>query len=60
MVNGLLRQVALAVRPPIESLNQEAVEEDKNRWIRFGDEGLDYALGGGVKRGVLTEIVGER
>jgi DNA repair protein RAD57 len=30
------------------------------KWVGTGDEGLDEALGGGLRTGVLTEISGER
>ena len=30
------------------------------RWVGTGDIGLDEALGGGIRTGVLTEISGER
>jgi RecA/RadA recombinase len=30
------------------------------KWVGTGDVGLDEALGGGLRTGVLTEISGER
>lgn len=35
-------------------------EREGEGWIKTGDEGLDRLLGGGVRIGCVTEIVGER
>lgn len=37
-----------------------ANEREGEGWIKTGDEGLDKLLGGGVRIGCVTEIVGER
>jgi RecA/RadA recombinase len=57
----------------IENENQNEGEEGRNgesstsgsslgmeKWVGTGDVGLDEALGGGLRTGVLTEISGER
>lgn len=36
------------------------VGKGKGKWISTGDEGLDECLGGGLRRGCLYEIAGER
>lgn len=39
---------------------EEMAGKGKGKWISTGDEGLDECLGGGLKRGCLYEIAGER
>lgn len=39
---------------------EEMVGRGKGKWISTGDEGLDECLGGGLRRGCLYEIAGER
>ncbi|OCF44218.1 hypothetical protein I317_01836 [Kwoniella heveanensis CBS 569] len=34
-------------------------ERERGKWISTGDEGMDTALGGGLRRGALYEITGE-
>lgn len=36
------------------------VEDDEDAPLRFGDDVIDGLLGGGIRRGEITEIVGER
>jgi hypothetical protein len=40
--------------------NGYGAEHESESWIRTGDEGLDTLLGGGIRIGCITEIVGER
>lgn len=37
-----------------------SLDKQEEGWIRTGDEGLDMLLGGGLRVGCITEIVGER
>lgn len=39
---------------------EEMAGRGKGKWISTGDEGLDECLGGGLRRGCLYEIAGER
>jgi predicted ATP-dependent serine protease len=38
----------------------DLVERDSRRWLQTGDAAIDMLLGGGVRRGTITEIAGER
>lgn len=73
---ALVRKVAEAIRPLPRRLNElyaeqrgearvdgAAADEAESRGPMFlgtGDEGIDQALGGGLRLGSLTEIAGER
>ena len=35
-------------------------EDDKFDVLSFGDAKIDELLGGGIRKGIITEIVGER
>ncbi|KAJ9124057.1 hypothetical protein QFC22_000850 [Naganishia vaughanmartiniae] len=70
-INRLLHDIsaAICVQSQIASSlvtfeddeDQEILQEDRLApgWISTGDDAIDQVLGGGIRRGVLTEIAGE-
>lgn len=48
------------VEPAEEGLERNGEASTRGKWVGTGDEGLDEALGGGLRLGTLTEIAGER
>ena len=74
-IQQIVKIVAKAIAPSTRCLGSEeehGVEDVRNgesstrsavgveKWVGTGDVGLDEALGGGLRTGVLTEISGER
>jgi DNA repair protein RAD57 len=74
-IQQIVKIVAKAIAPSTRRLGSEevrGVEDIRNgesstgstvgveKWVGTGDVGLDEALGGGMRTGVLTEISGER
>lgn len=58
-VKSLLIGLSRAVAPPISRVS-DLVEDDERLCVSSGDDEIDNLLGGGFRRGVVTEIVGER
>jgi len=74
-IQQIVKIVAKAIAPSTRRLGSEeehGTEDIRNgecstgstvgveKWVGTGDVGLDEALGGGLRTGVLTEISGER
>jgi len=74
-IQQIVKIVAKAIAPLTRRLaidEEHGIEETRNgesstgsrlgveKWVGTGDDGLDEALGGGLRTGVLTEISGER
>lgn len=69
-VHDLVQSVSMAIVPSANRMDelledmqhgQEGVErESGGMFLATGDQGMDAALGGGLRIGALTEIVGER
>jgi hypothetical protein len=71
-INRLLHDISAAICVPSRTASslttfesedsQEIQQEDRPSpgWISTGDHVIDGVLGGGIHRGVLTEIAGER
>ncbi|KAK4684955.1 DNA repair protein RAD57, partial [Tremellales sp. Uapishka_1] len=57
-VTSLVDSVAKLVVPKSNTM-LELLAQDEARWLSTGDEGMDLLLGGGLRLGTLTEIVGE-
>lgn len=66
IVHDLVHAVSKAIVPAVSTVDQllpevdVGAEEGKTWWLGTGDDGLDNALGGGLRVGTLTEITGER
>jgi DNA repair protein RAD57 len=58
-INALIQTVSLDIAPEAQRVS-DLIEIDEKRWISTGDLEVDNLLGGGVRRGVITEIAGER
>lgn len=58
-VEQLVQRVSLGVIPTSQCMDH-LLEHDEKRWVSTGDQSIDEMMGGGIRRGVITEIVGQR
>lgn len=57
---SLIRAVSRGVFPRPRAVVGDLVKRDEDRWVGTGDREIDRLLGGGFRKGAVTEIVGER